>query len=251
MSKWDNCFKIYYPVKGNAELELTDSKITLEKGKIYFINGYKMIRQTCPCAMDVYWIHFIPSSLILKYILMKSTSVYSMNTNESEMVSNAFSKVEELFNLPNRERNRLSDARPYDTDVMIRGAIVLLTGKVLQKINIENFINDNNLLKLKDSVDFMDKEYINNPSLSEIASIANYSDIYFHRLFCKTFGVTPHQYMLNKRMEKALQLINENTLNIKQIAIECGYDSEFYFSRVFKNHFGTSPMGYLKIIRNS
>jgi AraC-like DNA-binding protein len=90
----------------------------------------------------------------------------------------------------------------------------------------------------------MDKEYLTNPSLGIIASKVNYSENYFHRIFLKTFGLTPYEYMFNKRMEKAIKLLNENETIIKKIAMESGYDNEFYFSRIFKSHFGLSPSAY-------
>jgi AraC-like DNA-binding protein len=87
----------------------------------------------------------------------------------------------------------------------------------------------------------MDSEYIRNPSLIEIAACSNISPNHFHRIFTETLNTTPLNYMLNLRLSQAIGLLSSTSLNIKEIALKVGYDNEFYFSRIFKKHFGICP----------
>lgn len=55
------------------------------------------------------------------------------------------------------------------------------------------------------------------------------------------FDLSPKQYLLNLRMNHALELLVENELSIKEIAFACGFNDEKYFSKAFKNKYGYPP----------
>ena len=57
-------------------------------------------------------------------------------------------------------------------------------------------------------------------------------------------GVTPIEFLAKARMHKALQLINNTSLQVSDIAYQCGYADPKYFSRVFKKTTGMSPSEY-------
>ncbi len=66
----------------------------------------------------------------------------------------------------------------------------------------------------------------------------------FRRFFKESTGLAPNQYLLDLKMRKACTLIANTSLQIQQIAEECGFTSNFYFSRIFKLRTGFSPLGY-------
>lgn len=61
------------------------------------------------------------------------------------------------------------------------------------------------------------------------------------RAFAKYFGVSPGQYLIGLRMNRALELLRDDTHSVKQIAFLCGFSDEKYFSRAFKKRYGTPP----------
>ncbi len=61
------------------------------------------------------------------------------------------------------------------------------------------------------------------------------------RAFLQRFGVTPKQYVIKLRMNKALQLLIENKLSVKEISFLCGFSDEKYFSRAFRKKYGYPP----------
>lgn len=66
----------------------------------------------------------------------------------------------------------------------------------------------------------------------------------FRKLFKSETGYSPHQYHLNLRIDKAKELLQTTELNIKEIAYQTGFESEFYFSKLFRKKAGTSPTDY-------
>ncbi len=75
---------------------------------------------------------------------------------------------------------------------------------------------------------------------------------YLRKLFKKQVGTTPREYLLDRRMKLAAQLILGGADNryseytVSQLAEACGYTEPLYFSRVFKQYFGVSPNAYGK-----
>ena len=61
------------------------------------------------------------------------------------------------------------------------------------------------------------------------------------RAFLQRFGVSPKQYIIKLRMNKALRLLIENRHSVKEISFLCGFSDEKYFSRAFKEKYGYPP----------
>jgi transcriptional regulator GlxA family with amidase domain len=67
---------------------------------------------------------------------------------------------------------------------------------------------------------------------------------HFRRLFEEFFQVPPGAFLLAARLEKAAALLTGTNLPIRRIAHECGFEDEFYFSRIFKKYRKYSPKNY-------
>lgn len=94
--------------------------------------------------------------------------------------------------------------------------------------------------RIREFVDnFLDSEL----SVEQMASEIGISSFYFSRLFRGTFGMTPHQYVLQMRIDRASRLLlhagGERT--IADIALATGFASQAHFTAVFKRHRGCSP----------
>lgn len=66
------------------------------------------------------------------------------------------------------------------------------------------------------------------------------------RAFQAHFGLSPKQYLIKLRMARALDLLAENTLSIKEIAYASGFADEKYFSRAFRQKYGYPPSHFYK-----
>jgi AraC-like DNA-binding protein len=77
---------------------------------------------------------------------------------------------------------------------------------------------------------------------------------YIRKLFKKETGISPHDYLISARMERARSIMLSGVTNqysnytVSQIAEMCGFSEPLYFSRVFKNHFGVPPTKLMSTI---
>lgn len=70
------------------------------------------------------------------------------------------------------------------------------------------------------------------------------SPVYLRRLFHKKLQMSPKQYLLQKRMEKAKSLLEMHYFSVSEVADQCGFSNPQYFSVVFKKHTGMTPTQY-------
>ena len=94
-------------------------------------------------------------------------------------------------------------------------------------------------------------EYINehlhqDVKLIELAAIAQMSPYHFLRLFKQSMGVTPHQYILQRRIEKAKCLLQHGELSIAEVAARVGFCDQSHFTRYFKRIVGVTPKQLLQ-----
>ncbi len=80
-----------------------------------------------------------------------------------------------------------------------------------------------------------------NISLTAIASELGMSHYYFCRLFKQSMQITPHQYLIRQRIERAQHLLKRQQGNMIEIAIACGFANPSHFARCFRKQLGVSP----------
>ena len=81
-------------------------------------------------------------------------------------------------------------------------------------------------------------------TLTTLAAAVNLSPVYFHRLFSDFFGQTPAQYLLNCRIANAKLKLLDETCSLSRLTADCGFSSQSYFCRKFKQATGKTPLQY-------
>lgn len=99
---------------------------------------------------------------------------------------------------------------------------------------------------LKSAKKYALKNFGNNINVSDLAQTAGISYSHFISEFTLNFGVSPGAYILQLQLEKAVNLLQNSTLSIKEIAIDCGFASSSYFCRSFKHKFNSPPDTFRK-----
>lgn len=118
--------------------------------------------------------------------------------------------------------------------------------EVLDKFTNLAFSNivSNNLAIIKKSISYLNEHYNSNPTLEEIADYVGLNPTYFSTLFKKETGVNFSNFMINLKIEHAKRLLKDTNLPLVTIAAELGFDSQSYFSNVFKRYVSITPKQY-------
>ena len=92
--------------------------------------------------------------------------------------------------------------------------------------------------------EIMEANFRYNLSLEEYAKLCHRSLSSFKREFQAQFEESPGKWLLQKRLDYSAGLLLNSKLNITEVAFESGFEDVSHFSRVFKERFGVSPLGY-------
>ena len=99
-------------------------------------------------------------------------------------------------------------------------------------------------LQLKEIINYIDTNLSQNLGLTELARVIQVSPPHFGRLFKQSMSISPHQYVLRCRIEKAKLLLAEQKFPVKQIAQALGFYDQSHFSRAFRQSVGITPKQY-------
>lgn len=103
------------------------------------------------------------------------------------------------------------------------------------------------LRRLKTAKQYMDSEYLDIDEISEVATFCNMSEFHFFRSFKQAFGIAPYQYLLNRRLQTAKELIKSGSMSVTQIATHCNFPDIFTFSKAFKRQFNIAPSQFIAV----
>ncbi len=92
--------------------------------------------------------------------------------------------------------------------------------------------------------DLADRAYAEPLAVSDLARAAGLSPAYFSRRFRDAFGVTPHGYLLTRRLERATALLRHTDHSVARICAEVGLTSLGSFTTSFTRTYGRSPTAY-------
>jgi AraC family transcriptional regulator len=94
------------------------------------------------------------------------------------------------------------------------------------------------------SLNYLHSYYTQETSLDDLASIACLSKFHYLRMFKAVFGLSPYQFLLKLRLEKARELLKFSHLPVTEISTILGFQNTSSFSRLFHQRFGYAPVHY-------
>lgn len=227
-------YRIYYVVSGHAVIYLQDQQLELSPGKMYFIPALSIFDAHCDKILRHYWIHFNFDITTNNYLtIYKPLNVVQAPPLTEELFSCLVSKINSDKKDSPAELLACEGLLKYLLSFFLSGADTEATPEAARFIPVLQYIDTN-----------FNSHITNN----ELSSIMYLSSTYFSNLFTKQFGITPQQYIQQKRMNKAALLLLESNKNIREIAFTCGFESEAYFNRSFHKFMGISPGRYRKLV---
>src|SRR5262245_41619470 len=98
--------------------------------------------------------------------------------------------------------------------------------------------------RLRRAREFMDDCYASDIRLEDLARVACVSPFHLLRSFRQSFGITPRQYLIRRRMERAEELLHFSRTSVTDVCFNVGFESPGSFSSLFRKWTGESPFTY-------
>lgn len=92
--------------------------------------------------------------------------------------------------------------------------------------------------------EFIDANLGGDPTLDELALACSLSKRHFTRAFRQSIGVAPHQWLQQRRVDRAKQLLAKPAIPLSTVALECGFADQSHFTKVFARVVGVTPRAW-------
>ena len=240
-------FEIGLVLKGDGIYHTPTGSKNIEKGNIFVFtsNEPHYITKIGPNGLEILYLHFSNSVternplLNEKYpFIFYNHSVDFDNKIESDpAISSKLQSIREEF--VHGEEGYQCAISSLISDIFI--LLIRNHNYYLRDINASQPIE-----RLGKAIEYINHHYCENLTLRQIAEQCNITPNYFSALFKDCLNTKLWDYITAKRIEKAKRMLDktERSMNILDIAIQCGYSNTANFNRAFKQHTGITPSQY-------
>ncbi|WP_312900122.1 helix-turn-helix domain-containing protein [Chryseobacterium taichungense] len=176
-------------------------------------------------------------------ILRKFTKEYDFESYDSHEIKPMVSiKINDLIKSFFSSLQTIMDSGSLDNKLLVDLKIKELLLIIVQsQPQLKNILFDFSEPHKIDLQSFMIQNYQYNVNLERFAYLTGRSLATFKRDFEKIFHLSPHKWILRKRLDEAHFLIKEKEMSVSDIYIDLGFEDLSHFSNTFKKHFGYSP----------
>lgn len=182
-----------------------------------------------------YWVHFTgygASEMLIKSN-MASGNIFSIGV--SDEIPLLFEKM----------LDEVAD-KPYNFETasasILMQIFTVISRKLMGKKKVMPVKERDALINA--TVSHIHKNYAGRITVAGLADIAGFSPSGYSRIFKQYTGLSPQQYLIAFRLQKAKELIRHTGLSIKQISSAVGFEDQLYFSRLFRQYENASPSEY-------
>jgi len=159
-------------------------------------------------------------------------------------------KLFKIFTSMDAENVVRRTGRYYMLKSYLMQALLLLVREQTEPIAVTtgcSFKSVNKKYVVEQMIEYFEDHYAEKISLDQIADNTYLSTVYVSKIFKAETGDTPIRYLINIRLEKAKELLENGWEgSIQEVAMEVGYDDAYHFSKLFKKRYGVSPSKVLK-----
>ncbi len=143
---------------------------------------------------------------------------------------------------PERYLRRFQRLQQYCQETRNRHRAMAVFYDILAMLEDEQRMDS---LPLQRAMTYLQENY-SEPHLhiEDVAAYAGISEVWLRRQFADAYGMSPKQYVLERRLSKAQQLLTESDLTVTQVAEACGFGGIYHFCRIFKEKTGYTPTAY-------
>lgn len=225
-------FLLMYIRKGHLRLEADGHIQEAGKGQLVLLDCYGRHAYSTDTGWDCLWCHFDGVTARHWYANIVSRVGNVFTIPDSQPIISKLTAIYDVFDSGSVVKEPLLSK--YLTDIL---TAVLLYAPSDERTNAH--------INLAEKITaYISEHFVENLSVSRLASLAGLSDYHFIRIFKKQTGFTPHEYLLNTRMNMARYLLKNSDLSVKDICFSTGFSGESVFCSAFKRMEGMTPAQY-------
>ncbi|UZR96146.1 AraC family transcriptional regulator [Chondrinema litorale] len=258
-------FSIFMNLKGNSKVVADGKQVEITENTFCVVNKGQHYDLTIPESFSpthTFNIHFSEK--------LFSETLYALRNSQSNLLDNpnmyqpvdhhVFVRSSWKDAKQTRLIKQIIQLQAQATDYVLEEEAMLLSAflenileqtdkeyKGFESISSQSKATREELVKrLSVATDYMHANFYKNISVDELSAIACLSKFHFIRTFKAAFFCSPHQYIMNLRLQKAEDLLKYSNKEIAEIALAVGFEEPNSFYKFFKKYRNSSPLAYRK-----
>ena len=241
--------KTVTPIRKTTMFEI---EMPLDNGGISYINdtSHPIVKNTVICAkpgqirhtrlpFKCYYIHIIVSEGELFDILSSLPDFIELN--DAAAIKEILSALCGSYNNRAPKEDILAQSRLLN--------LIYALDKSSDSCKKVYQPKSSNRKVIEQTIQYIKSNLSDELSLKSLSKKVNFSPIYFHKLLKASTGRNLREYIEDQRIKRAIELLTSTDKTLTQIAYECGFSSQSYFSYAFKKKNGSTPREYAKKIQ--
>lgn len=255
--------RIYYIDEGYGELSRPGQVLSLEPGYLYLIPSFTLCNLVCYDYLSQYFVQFFEEPADSDSILGGGRALHKAEASKTDAAN--FQRLVSIN--PGRGINRSDNPQVYEKDMYYKeyqslnenqnvqafletqGLLLQLAARVARPPAVTNSQAGYMPAKMVDAIQYVLANLHLPLSVASIAARANLHPDYFSRRFELHTGKRPAAYIMEKRIERAKNMLITSGLSHTEIANLSGFSYLSQFSRVFRKETGYTPGQYKQMAR--
>ena len=203
-----------------------------------------------PCSYKVYGDdHYLEIKIPSPFLEQVATEVMNCDLDRLELRTEFCDRNPQIEQLAMMLRSELHRGKDGAGELYVDSLANALIVNVLRNYSVtkpkiaiyERGLSDRYLFQ---AIEYIDNNLSQSIKLEDLATHVGISKFHFSRLFKKSMGLSPHQYVMQQRIELAKQLLLTSNMSISDVALECGFNSHAHMGKYFRQIVGITPKAY-------
>lgn len=233
-----NDYYLSYNHAGNVKVRVKKKDYEIGGGNVFIYRPFEeqYYGQANKEPIASYWVHFTGYEVaeLLEKAGLGKENIFFIGINDE--IPYLFERlIDEIFEKQNSYK--------FLSALLLEQIIFLITRKTFS--NNQETLSTKRLM-INQSINYIHRNYEKKISIVKLSDIAGFSTSRYSGIFKELFNLSPQQYLINYRLQKAKELLRHTNLTIKQISNLTGFEDQLYFSRLFKKYEKYSPLNFKK-----
>jgi len=234
-----NSYLLIYTINGKGRVCYNGHQYDVDSGKAILINcnDYHEYYTVCRELWEFKWIHFNGGQSDEYFRLIYNNYSPVVAVSDYESIPRHIDTIIDLIQLANLQAE-------VKTSCII---LQILTEIVLEASSCSAKLNKSRHHELVESaIEFVGRNYHKQISIKDMADFVHCSVYYFCRIFKRSIGYSPYEYVVKYRIYKAKEMLKTGRGSIEEVAEGVGFESLSNFVKTFRKFEGITPLKYKK-----
>lgn len=232
--------KICLVKKGSALWQMEERLVSVKEGDVVILNNHvkRVFKEVAEhIGIEILIVEFEPQLFMNPFYEV----LYGKNVREHNVISGHDDMIRLLQEIESEAQKKLSYSR-----ILIGAKLVEVLTLMMRHFGISEKSNVKMGSDMYRILEYIDEHYRNDISQQQVAEFVNMSTTGFSRYFTKCMGIGFAGYIMQKKIQFAIHLLETSDKTVLEIALECGFNNKSSFYKAFKKVTDMNPKEYME-----